>query len=145
MLKDATKCPCVVLTFTNCILWIPALKNITIYLFKELKKKNVWIFRTFTVGAYTVQFVGLPCMNPILLRCFIQLFKNSLRVKLAQSFLYGPCADPEGGGGGAGVRTPLPKKILSFLAILVQIPWRITKLTSWHSMLGHHKPMMARL
>ena len=43
---------------------------------------------------------------------------------------------------GQGVRTPHWKviKIKGFLAILVQIPWKITQLPSQHSMLGHHLP-----
>ena len=47
------------------------------------------------------------------------------------------CADPE---GGQGVRTPLKyHKIFGFLGILVRIPYKITKLPSQHSMLGHHR------
>ena len=66
------------------------------------------------------------------------------------------CADPEwdgGGGAGAPAPPPPPEKsqtyTASFLAILVQIPRKITKLLSQHSMLGHHwrfagGPMMTR-
>ena len=44
--------------------------------------------------------------------------------------------------GGAGGRTALKnqKKIKGILAILVQIPCKITKLQSQHSMLGNHRP-----
>ena len=48
------------------------------------------------------------------------------------------------GGGGQGVCPPPPtpeksqKYRVGFLAILVRIPWKITKLPSQHSMLGHH-------
>ena len=69
-----------------------------------------------------------------------------------------PYADPEGGGTG-DPDLPENHKNIEFLAILVQIPWKITKLPSHHSMLGHHQhasetpfkwrfaggPMMARL
>ena len=83
------------------------------------------------------------------------------------------CADPEyvcvcvGGGGGQGSCTPTSSpphplkdhKIKGFLAILVRIHRKITKLPSQHSMLGHHphasetsfkwhftgRPMMASL
>ena len=57
-----------------------------------------------------------------------------------------PCMDPEcvwGGGGDRGSRPPLPvekHKKIGFLAILFWTPWKITKLPSQHSMLGHHQP-----
>ena len=43
--------------------------------------------------------------------------------------------------GDRGSRSPLKKitKLYGFLAILVWIPWKITKLPSQHSMLGHHR------
>ena len=54
---------------------------------------------------------------------------------------YIPWADPE---GGQGVWTPPPPPeksqiIRIFLAILVRIPWKIQKLQSQNSMLGHHR------
>ena len=43
---------------------------------------------------------------------------------------------------GTGVRTPTPQKksqkLRIFLAKLVQIPWKIQKVQSQNSMLGHH-------
>ena len=52
-----------------------------------------------------------------------------------------------GSRGGQGFRTPPPPpplenyKNIGFLSIiLVRIPWKITKLPSQHSMLGHHWP-----
>ena len=46
------------------------------------------------------------------------------------------CLDPEGNRGSR----PPPEKSQKFrvLAILVRIPWKITKLQSQNSMLGHH-------
>ena len=47
--------------------------------------------------------------------------------------------DPEGGGGGAGGPDPPENhKSIGFLAVLVRIPCINTKLTSQHSVLGHH-------
>ena len=45
------------------------------------------------------------------------------------------------GGGGTG-QDPLLKitKIYVFLAILVRIPWKITKQPRQHSMSGYHRP-----
>ena len=55
------------------------------------------------------------------------------------------CADPEGGCGEQGVWTH-PGKSQSYrkkgsLAILVRIPWKVTKLPSQHSMFGHYRPI----
>ena len=50
--------------------------------------------------------------------------------------------DMRGSRGRTGGPEPHEKsqKISVFLAILVKIPWKITKLPSQHSMLGHHRP-----
>ena len=48
-----------------------------------------------------------------------------------------------GGGEGRGPDPPPPweiTKLLGSLAILVLLPWKITKLPSQHSILGHHRP-----
>ena len=47
------------------------------------------------------------------------------------------CADPQGGGG---VRTPLKNhKNIGFLSNTGPGPLKITKLSSQHLMLGHHR------
>ena len=48
------------------------------------------------------------------------------------------CADAEGERGSGPPPSLKNDKILGFLAILVQIPWIITKLSSQRSMLSHH-------
>ena len=60
-----------------------------------------------------------------------------------QNSTYETCvawADPDGVGGvrGSGRPQKYHKKIKGFLAIQVWIPWKITKLPSQHTMLGHH-------
>ena len=45
-----------------------------------------------------------------------------------------------GGDRRCGPPTPKNYKNLGFLAIMVRIPWKITKLPSQHSMLGYHRP-----
>ena len=52
-------------------------------------------------------------------------------------------ADPEvGGGGGRGSGLPLENhKNIVFLAILVRLPWKMTKLPSQHSLSGYHRPV----
>ena len=56
-------------------------------------------------------------------------------------FLYQHGRIQRGGGGDRGSGHPWKiTKIKVFLAILVQIPWKITKLPSQQSMLGHHRP-----
>ena len=49
------------------------------------------------------------------------------------------------GWGVQGVQTPSRKitKLQGCLAILVQLPWKITKLLSQHSLLGLHRPASA--
>ena len=52
--------------------------------------------------------------------------------------------DPDGGGGTGCPDPPPPPPwkitFFCFVAILVRIPWKITKLPSQHLMLGHHRP-----
>ena len=50
------------------------------------------------------------------------------------------CADQGGGEGGQGVWTPLKNhKNIVFLSNTGRDPLKIAKLTSQHSMFGHHR------
>ena len=55
-------------------------------------------------------------------------------------FEYNACAVQEGGGKGSGPPPPEKSQKYRVLAILVRIPWKITKLPGQHSMVGHHRP-----
>ena len=49
--------------------------------------------------------------------------------------------DPRGGGGAGG---PDPRKNLGFLSNTGPDPLKITKLSSQHSMLGHHRAIIGK-
>ena len=51
--------------------------------------------------------------------------------------MYKTCADPEGDWAS---ETPSWKFAITSLEILVQTPWKITKLPRQNSKLGHHRP-----
>ena len=96
------------------------------------------------------------CITTI--RYLTKLFSSKLTSTLCiPTFM---CGSRGGGGGDRGSGPPWKsQKNIGFLAILVQIPWKITKLPSQHSTLSHHQhasetpfkwrfaggPMMARL
>ena len=61
---------------------------------------------------------------------------DSKKKKLVVSFA-SDHARIQGEGGGGGWKTT---KIRDFLAILVWVPWKITKLPSQHSLSGYHRP-----
>ena len=80
-----------------------------------------------TTGVWVVGFV---CSLFSCVVMSVLFFSSQLHVRI------------QGGGGGQGVRIPENSQHhrVSFLAILVRIPWKITKLPSQHSMLGLNRP-----
>ena len=65
--------------------------------------------------------------------------RKSFCLSISPSYFMG--GSRGGGGGGQEVRTPLKNhKNIGVFAILVWVPWRITKLPSQHSMFGPHLP-----